>query len=96
MGRNIGKNISKILNSNYSQNFIDHTKQSATDALKTASKRTIRNTAEATGDLVGYEMANKITRVLKIWSQNNSEENIKHAREIHRERYTSPQRQKII
>ena len=36
-GRNIGKNRSKSLSSKCSKNLIDHTKQSATDALKTAS-----------------------------------------------------------
>ena len=42
MGRNIGKNISKNLNSKYSQKLLDHAKQSATNALKIASKRTIQ------------------------------------------------------
>ena len=31
------------------------------DAAKTASKRVIRKTAEATGDLIGYKIAVKIT-----------------------------------
>ena len=31
------------------QNFLDYAKQSATDALKTSSKRVIQETAEATG-----------------------------------------------
>ena len=43
---NIGKNIS----SKYSQKLLDSTKKSATDAIKTASKRAIQKTAEATGD----------------------------------------------
>ena len=41
--RNIGKNISKNLSSKYSQKLLDHAKQSATDLLKTASKRAIQN-----------------------------------------------------
>ena len=40
-------------------------KKSATDAIKTASKRGIQKTAEATGDLVGNKIADKITRVSK-------------------------------
>ena len=36
MGGNIGKNRSKNLHSKHSQKIIDHTKQSATDTLKTA------------------------------------------------------------
>ena len=39
MGKNIGKNISKNLNGKYSQKLLDHTKLSATDTLKTASKK---------------------------------------------------------
>ena len=38
MGRNIGKDVSKNLSSKYSQKLFDHAKQTATDALKTASK----------------------------------------------------------
>ena len=34
MGRNIDQNTSENLSSKYSQNLIDHAKQSATDALK--------------------------------------------------------------
>ena len=45
MGRNIGKNISKNSSSKYSQKLLDHAKKSATDALKTASKRVIQKTA---------------------------------------------------
>ena len=36
MGKNHGKNISKNLSSKYSQKLLDHAKQSATDAFKTA------------------------------------------------------------
>ena len=49
MSKNIGKNISKNLSSKCSQNLIDCTKESATDALKIAPKRAVQKTAEATG-----------------------------------------------
>ena len=42
MGGHTGKNLSKNFSSNYSQKLLDHTKQSTTDALKTASKRAIQ------------------------------------------------------
>ena len=101
MGKHIGKNISKNLSSKYSpgmlaarQKIVDHTKQSATDALITDSKRVIQKTAEETGDLTGNKIADKITRVSKTSPKNNSETN---EEEILRERYTSPElRQKII
>ena len=39
MSENIGKNISKNLNGKYSWKSLDHIKQSAWDALQTASKK---------------------------------------------------------
>ena len=43
------------------------------DVLKTASKRAIRKTAEATGDLIGNAIADKIMKSSKTSQQNNSE-----------------------
>ena len=48
MGKNIGKNLSKSLSGKHDQKLLDHAIQSATDTLKTSSKRVIRKTAEAT------------------------------------------------
>ena len=75
MVRNIGKNISTNLSSKYSQKLFDHTKQSATDALKTTSKRALQKTAEAASDLIGNKIAGKTTRVSKTSPKNNSETN---------------------
>ena len=71
------------------RNFLDRTKQSATGSLKTATKRAIQKTAEATGDLIGNKIADKITRISKILPQNNSERE-RDEEEILRERYISP------
>ena len=91
--RNMGKNINKNLSSKYSQKLLDHAKQSATDVLKTTSKRAIHKTAGTTGDLMGKEIGDKITRISKISSQNNSEAN---EEEILKKRYiSSEQRQKV-
>ena len=57
----------------YSQKLLDHTKQSATDAFKTASQRAIQKTAEVTGDFIGNKIADRITKVLKNSEQNNSD-----------------------
>ena len=53
MGKNIDKNISKKSSGKYSpgmlamrQKRLDHAKQSATDGLKTSSKRVIQKAAE--------------------------------------------------
>ena len=75
MSKNIIKNISKILNSKYSQNVLDHAKQSATDGSETSSKRVIQKTAEATNDLIRNKNADKITRVSETSPKNNSETN---------------------
>ena len=61
MGKNIGKNVS----SKYSQKILDHAKQSATDALKVASKREIQKAAEATSDLNENKIAYKAQKPLE-------------------------------
>ena len=43
--------------------------------LKTASKRRIHKTAEATGDLIGNRITDKFIRASKTSPQNNSEKN---------------------
>ena len=94
IGKNIDKDISKNLTSKYSQKLLDHAKESATDGLKTTSKRAIQKTAEATGDLISNKIAYKITRVSKLSPQNNS---VTNEEEISKERDVSlEQRQKVI
>ena len=44
MGKNIDKNISENLRSKCSQKLLNHTKQFASDALKTTLKRAIQKT----------------------------------------------------
>ena len=45
------------------QKLLHLAKKSATDALKTFSKRVIQKTVEATGDLISNKIANRITKV---------------------------------
>ena len=59
------KNMGKSLSNKYGQKLLDSTKKSTTDAIKTASKRAIQKTAEATGVLTGNKIADKITSVSK-------------------------------
>ena len=95
VAKNIDKNISKNISSQYSKKRLDHAKQSATDALKTASKRAIQKT---TGGLIGNKIADKITKISKTSQHNNSETvTNEHDKEIPKERQISPEeRQKII
>ena len=80
MGKNFSKSISKNVSRKYCQKRLDHTKQSATDALKTASK--------APGDLIGIETADKTTTVSKNSPKNNLETN---EEDTLREKYISPE-----
>ena len=57
--------FARSMSNKYEKKLVDTAKKSATDAIKTASKRAIQNTAEATGDLVGNKIADKITSVSK-------------------------------
>ena len=59
------KNIGKHLSKKCSQKLPDGTKKSTIDAIKTATKRGIQKTAEASGDLVGKRIANKTTKFSK-------------------------------
>ena len=56
------KNIGKNLINKYSEKLLDSAKNSTTDGIKTTSKRAIQKTAEATGDLIGNKIVDKITK----------------------------------
>ena len=64
--------FAKSLSNKYGQKLLDSTKKPATEAIKTASKRVIQKTAEATGDLIGNKIADKTTSVSKKSSSNNN------------------------
>ena len=55
--KSIRKNVRINSSGKYSQKLIGHDKESATDALKTYSKRVIQKTAIAVGDLIGNKIA---------------------------------------
>ena len=71
--------------------------KSATDAVKTASKRAIQKTAEATGDLIGNKIADKITNISKKSTKKLPTIDEYVELSTHKKRYMSPEeRQKII
>ena len=77
------------------KNFLIVLKKSTTDAIKTASKRAIQKTAEATGNLIGNTIADKITSVSKKTSNNNNDDGVELT--THKKRYISPEEgQQII
>ena len=53
----------------YGKKLMDTATKTGIDAAKTASKRVIQKTAEATGDLIGNKKADKITLVGKSKSK---------------------------
>ena len=59
------KIMGKHLSSKYDQKLLDNAKKSTTDAIKTVSKRETQKAAEATGDLIGNKITDKITSVSK-------------------------------
>ena len=94
--KNIGKDVSKNFSSKYSQKFLNHAKEFAT-------KRLIQKKEEATGDLIGNKIADKITKVSRTSPQYTPEtvksqtEKIGFDREIPKQRYIYPEkRQKPV
>ena len=94
------KNMGKSLSNKYGQKLFDSAKKSTTDGIKTASKRAIQKTAEATGDLIGNKIADKISVSKKkpakrLPNDETKEEDVEIT--THKKRYISPEeRQQII
>ena len=96
--------VAKNVSNKYSQKLLDSTEKSATDAIKTPSKRAIQKTAETTGDLIGSKISDKITSVsMELRSKKSTKELPNDKTEVDVEktttekRYISPEeRQQII
>ena len=92
--------MGKSLSIKYGQKLLDSAKTSTTDAIKTDSKRAIQKTAEATGDVIGNKIADKITSVSKKSTKelhNNDEREEDVEQVVPKKRYISPEeRQQII
>ena len=89
------KNMGKSLSNKYFQKLLNSAKKSTTDAIKTDSKRAIQKTAEATGDLIGSKIADKITSISKKNSpHNDGKEDVEIT--THKKRYISPEKRRQI
>ena len=55
----------KVGTSKYGKKIIDTTKKQGSEFAKTAGKRIVQKRAEATGDLIGSKIADKITSLGK-------------------------------
>ena len=58
----------------YGKKLMDTATKTGIDAAKTASKRVVQKTAEAVGDLVGNEIADKITSIGKPTEKEKAKE----------------------
>ena len=86
-------NSGRNLCNKYGQKLVDTAKKSTTDALESASKRAIQKKAEATEDLVGKKIADKITSISKKTAKKLQDDELqpnKANNEISKERYISP------
>ena len=66
--------LQENLQINTVKKLIDTTTKTGIDAAKTASKRVVQKNAEATGDLTGNKIADKITSVGKSKSKQKKDE----------------------
>ena len=79
------------MSNKYGKKLVDTAKKFATDAVKTASKRAIQKTAEATGYLIGNKIADKITSFSKKKYNNDNNNNDDVELSTHKKRYISPE-----
>ena len=87
MGRN--------LTNKYGEKLLNSAKKSTTDAIKIASNRTIQNTAEKTGDLIGNKIQDKIISISKTSSKELHSQN-ENEIEIRKKDISPEKRQQII
>ena len=71
---------------------MDTATKTGMDAAKIASKRAVQKTAEATRDLIGNKIADKITSLRKTKSKEKKEKEEKETEEI----YISPEKKTTL
>ena len=64
-GKKLMNTATKVGASKYGKKIIDTTKKQGSEFAKTAGKRIVQKSTEATGDLIGNKIANKITSLGK-------------------------------
>ena len=69
-----GINVAKKFGDKYGKNLMDTAKKPGINAARTASKRVVQKTAEATGDLIGNKIADKITSLDKLKNKDKKDE----------------------
>ena len=88
--------FAKNMSNKYGEKLSDSAKKSTTDAIKTGSKRAIQKNTEATDDLIGNKIVDKITSVSKKPNNNNNNDNENLELKTYKKRYISPEERKQI
>ena len=90
----MGKSLSKKCG----QKLLDSAEKSTADAIKSTSKKEIKKTAEATGDLISNKIADKTTSVSKKSAKTlqNNETEVDVERATPKRRCISPEERKQI
>ena len=70
-GKKLMNTATKVGTSKYSKKIIDTTKQQGSEFAKIAGKKIVQGSAEATGDLIGNKIADKVTSVGKSKNKEN-------------------------
>ena len=78
--------FAKKFGNNYGKKLMDTATKTGIDAPKMASKRILQKTAEATGDLIGNKLADKITSIGKPKQKKNK----RHRRNLYSTRKKTP------
>ena len=91
MCKNVDENISKNVSSKCSQKLPDHNLKLLDHSFNTASKKAIQKRAEASGDVIGNNISNIITKVSRNL-QHNTSRTVQSETEIPKERYISPEK----
>ena len=75
--------LQKNLVTNAVKEIMDTATKTGKDAAKTASKREVQKTAEATGDLIGNKKADKITSIGKPKEKEKNKRNKRNRRNLY-------------
>ena len=100
--KSMGTHATKVTNNvsnKYGQKLLNSAKKSTADAIKTASTTAIQKTVEATGDLIGNRIADKIKcfKEKSAKELQNTETEVDVEKATPKKRYSSPEeKQKII
>ena len=73
-GKKLMDTATKVGTSKYGKKVIDTTKKQGSEFAKTGGKRIVQKSAEATGDLIGNKIADKINSLGKSKNKEMSEE----------------------